>query len=41
VEKGLMKPSLAADKMDYLLSFNSRLPKEECVHRIQKWRRSA
>jgi hypothetical protein len=41
VEKGLMKPSLAADKMDYLVSFNSRLPKEECAQRIQKWRRSA
>ena len=38
VEKGLLSPLSAAEKMEFLLSFNGRLPKDECSHRIQQWR---
>jgi hypothetical protein len=38
VEKGLMSPLSAAEKMESLLRFNSRLPKDECCHRIQQWK---
>jgi len=38
VEKGLVNPLSAAEKMESLLGFNSRLPKDECSHRIQQWR---
>jgi|SRR5882724_1448914 len=38
VERGLVSPATAAEKMDYLLRFNNRLPKEECFNRIQKWK---
>ena len=38
VEKGLLSPLSAAEKMESLLRFNSRLPKDECSHRIQQWR---
>jgi hypothetical protein len=38
VERGLATPQSAADKMESLLCFNSRLPKDECAHRIQQWR---
>jgi len=38
VEKGLVSPVSAAEKMESLLRFNSRLPKDECSHRIQQWR---
>jgi hypothetical protein len=38
IEKGLLSPSSAAEKMESLLRFNNRLPKDECSHRIQQWR---
>jgi len=38
VEKGLVSPLSAAEKMESLLGINSRLPKDECFHRIQQWR---
>jgi hypothetical protein len=38
VEKDLVSPLSAAEKMESLLRFNSRLPKDECSHRIQQWR---
>jgi hypothetical protein len=38
VEKGLVSPLSAAEKMESLLGFNSRLPKDECSRRIQQWR---
>ncbi len=38
VDKGLVNPLAAAEKMESLLGFNSRLPKEECAQRIQAWR---
>ena len=38
VERGLVSPLIAAEKMEFLLCFNSRLPKEECSYRIQQWR---
>lgn len=41
VEKGLVKPLSAAAKMESLIQFNSRLPKDECSHRIQQWRAGA
>lgn len=41
VEKGLVKPLLAAEKMESLIQFNNRLPKEECSHRIQLWKAAA
>jgi hypothetical protein len=38
IEKGVMSPLSAAEKMESLLGFNSRLPKDQCSHRIQQWR---
>jgi hypothetical protein len=38
VGRGLVSPLIAAEKMESLLCFNSRLPMEECSHRIQQWR---
>jgi hypothetical protein len=38
VKKGLVSPLSAAEKMESLLGINSRLPKDECFHRIQQWR---
>jgi len=38
VEKGLVNPQFAAAKMESLLGFNNRLPKEECFRRIHHWR---
>jgi predicted nucleic acid-binding protein len=38
VEKGLLHPVTAAHKMEALLQFNNRLPKDECSHRIHQWR---
>jgi hypothetical protein len=37
VEKGLLSPQSAAEKMELLLRFNNRLPKDECFHRIHQW----
>jgi hypothetical protein len=37
IDKGLLNPLSAAEKMESLLRFNSRLPKDECSHRILKW----
>ena len=37
VEKGLISPHSAAEKMESLLCFNNRLPKDECSRRIQQW----
>jgi hypothetical protein len=37
VEKGLLSPQSAAEKMESLLRFNNRLPKDECSQRIHHW----
>jgi hypothetical protein len=37
VEKGLLSPHSAAEKMESLLRFNNRLPKDECSNRIHQW----
>jgi rRNA-processing protein FCF1 len=39
VEYGILEPHLAAEKLDNLLKYNSRLPKEEIENRVSKWRR--
>ena len=35
--KDLIKPAFAVEKLNELLSFNSRLPKEDCMNRIKLW----
>ena len=37
LEKGLINSAVAINKMEHLLSFNDRLPKSECLKRIQEW----
>jgi hypothetical protein len=37
VEKGVIHKSVAAEKLELLLSINDRLPFEECKRRITKW----
>lgn len=41
VEKGVLSPGFAAEKLDALMKKNGRLPKEECENRISEWRNSA
>ncbi len=37
LSKDLISPSVAVDKMNQLLSFNNRLPKEDCMSRLKQW----
>jgi hypothetical protein len=39
IEKKLILHALAIDKMNQLLGFNGRLPKEECMKRIREWKK--
>lgn len=41
VEKSVLLPGIAAEKLEALMKKNVRLPKEECESRIIKWRNSA
>lgn len=34
---GLITHAIAAEKMNLLLSFNDRLPKDECLSRLKEW----
>ncbi len=39
IERGKMLASIAADRLEHITAKRtSRLPKEECSHRIKKWR---
>jgi len=38
VEKRLIKPKDAADKLEFLLTQDRYLPRKVCEERIQKWR---
>lgn len=40
VENSALLPGLAAEKLEFLMKKNGRLPKEECERRIEKWRNS-
>ena len=33
----LINHSTAIEKMNYLLSYNDRLPKDECLNRLKQW----
>lgn len=33
----LINHTVAIEKMNYLLSFNDRLPKDECMNRLKQW----
>jgi len=35
---GQITTAVAAERLTYLMSFNGRLPKHECEHRLSKWR---
>lgn len=37
LDRGLVDHSMAIEKLNQLLSFNDRLPKEECRHRLREW----
>jgi len=37
LERGLINYDMAIDRMNFLLSFNDRLPKDECLSRIKLW----
>jgi hypothetical protein len=37
LSKGLITHSIAIEKMNELLNFNSRLPKAECMSRLHQW----
>jgi hypothetical protein len=37
VKHGLINHTAAIEKMKMLLSFNSRLPVDECENRIKQW----
>lgn len=39
VEYGLVDKRICAERLEYLLEINERLPKEECVLRIMSWKR--
>lgn len=39
VKNELLSTKLAAEKLDLLLTINSRLPYEECLSRVKKWSR--
>jgi len=38
LEKELISPAYAIDRMEFLLSYNDRLPKDDCHKRIKKWK---
>ena len=38
VENEHIAPTYAAEKMQFLISYNSRMPKDICEERIRKWR---
>ncbi len=35
--RDLISPALAVERLNELLSFNSRLPKEDCLNRLKLW----
>jgi hypothetical protein len=37
---GLIAHESAIERMNYLLSFNNRLPQKECEHRLKEWKKS-
>ena len=37
LSKQLIKPAIAVEKIKALMSFNNRLPKDECMNRIKLW----
>jgi len=39
VGRGLLSGELAADKLERLLGTNTRLPREDCERRINRWRK--
>lgn len=39
IEYQIIDKESGADKLEYLMKINTRLPKIECINRIQLWRK--